>query len=485
MAIVASCACRRGSNEGASSVDVPAVAPAPKRVRPPAAAGQFYPADADALRAAVSKVLNAAPRVVTGRASIVLTPHAALTYSGGIAGKAFRQLDAGFSRAVIIAGNHNGEARYAGVSVERSTHWRMPGLEVRVSPAAADLLGRANFVDVPEAHTMYMIEIELPFLSAVNSGRPFEIVPLVAGTLPRSATRDVAHELARLADATTVFVFSVDLSHYYTWDQAVALDQACLSALERMDADGVARCDTDATQVLMVMTELAAGLGLSPRRIDYANSGDVTGDKTRVVGYGAMAYEDAFQLGPPERAALLALARDSMAAYVRDGRTPAVPDSLATRFPRLGAVRGAFVTLRKAGELRGCIGTLEAHRPLAQDVAENAVNAAVHDGRFPPVRADEIPNIDLSISVLDTPRPLSDASLRGDALTAWLGLKHPGLIISFHGRRSTFLPEVWDEIPESGQFLQALCLKQGSPPSCWRDSDAAFQIYGVQHFAEK
>jgi AmmeMemoRadiSam system protein B/AmmeMemoRadiSam system protein A len=459
----------------------PPAPPEPRRVRPPAAAGQFYPADPGELQSEVRGFLGKATRTATAPVPMVLTPHAGLRFSGQVAAWAFKQLSPGFNRAVIVAGNHNSDARYAGVSCDRSTHYDVPGLEVKVAAANAELCSHHGFTDVPAAHSMHMIEIELPFLDAVN-GAPFEIVPLVIGSLSRGETRAVAAELAKLADGKTVFVFSIDLSHYYPYDQAVALDRPCLAALERMDADEAARCTTDATQALLVMTELATILNLAPRLVTYANSGDVTGDRSRVVGYGAMAYEDRFDLGDAERGELLRLARRSMESHVRDGRDLEAPPELMSRFPRLGAVRGAFVTLKEHGELRGCVGTLYAQRPLAEDVAENAVYAAVRDNRFPPVSPQELKDIVVSVSALETPRPVKDPG--ADGIVSLLRQSKPGLILTYKDRRSTFLPEVWEDLPEPVQFLSHLCQKQGSPGDCWRDLSTRFETYGSLHFGE-
>ncbi len=453
----------------------------PKRVREPAAAGKFYPADARELDAQVTGFLGKATRAATAPVRMVLVPHAGLEFSGQVAAQSFKQLDPGFERVVIIAANHSNDANYSGLSVDRATHYRVPGLEVKVADDAAGLLKRPGFVDVPLAHTMHMIEIELPFLRAVN-GRPFELVPLVVGRLSPDEARAAAAELARLADPKTLFVVSVDLSHYYSYEQAVVLDRPCLDAIARSDAEGVARCTTDGTQVLFLMNELAARLALTPRLLTYANSGDVSGDKARVVGYGSLVYEDRFELSADEGAALVALGRQALEAAVSEGKVISVPPAVAARWPRLSTPRGAFVTLREAGELRGCIGSLAPSEPLALDVVHNAVNAALRDTRFNPVKAAELPAIALSVSVLDSPRPVAEPT--PDALAQRLGATHPGLILEYRGRRSTFLPEVWDELPQPEQFLRHLCAKQGSAEGCWREKDAAFQAYGSQHFAE-
>ncbi|MBI5548824.1 MAG: AmmeMemoRadiSam system protein A, partial [Deltaproteobacteria bacterium] len=450
--------------------------------RPPAA-GSFYPGDATELKAAVQRLLEAAPKVSSSPVRMVLAPHAGLVYSGAIAAQAFRQLTPGFERVVIVAANHSDQARFQGASPDRATHYQVPGLKVKVAPGTATLFARPGFVEAPAAHAAHMVEIELPFLWHANGGKPFEIVPLIVGRLNRSEAQALAAQLTRLAEPKTLFVFSVDLSHFHPYEEAVALDKPCLDAMARANADDLlSRCDSDGDQVLLTMLELGAGLGLTPRLLAYQNSGDVSQDRSRVVGYGAMVWEERFELGREEQEALLELARRAVETQIRQGRKIAVPPELASRFPRLRTQRGAFVTLRKEGKLRGCIGTLEAHRPLAEDVVENAVHAAIHDTRFSPVAAEELPLLHLDISVLDAPRPLQ--GLAGEALLEHLGERKPGLIIEYQGRRSTFLPSVWEELPEPARFLGHLCRKQGSPEACWKQPQVKLETYGTQSFEE-
>ncbi|MGC4115380.1 MAG: AmmeMemoRadiSam system protein B [Myxococcales bacterium] len=390
LALAALClACQKQTAEAAA-----AKLDAKKVVRPAAEAGRFYPNDAKELSEKVAKVMAAAPKVSKDPVKMVLVPHAGLDFSAQMAANAFKNLTPGFERAVIVAGNHSNQAHFAGASPERSTHWQMPGFEVKVSPVAAQLLGKPGFPDVPATHGNHMVEIELPFLREANGGKPFEIVPLVVGRLSRPEARSLAGELAKLDDPKTVFVFSVDMSHFHPYEEALQLDKPCLDAMARANADDlVARCETDADQVLLTMLELSAKLALTPRVIGYTNSGEtpIIGDKSRVVGYGAMVWEERFELGKEEQVALLGLARQSAETMVRDGKSIELTPELAARYPRLLTQRGAFVTLREDGQLRGCIGTLVANKPLAEDVIENAVHAAIHDSRFKPVTVDELP----------------------------------------------------------------------------------------------
>jgi AmmeMemoRadiSam system protein A len=154
-----------------------------------------------------------------------------------------------------------------------------------------------------------------------------------------------------------------------------------------------------------------------------------------------------------------------------------------SRWPYLAADRACFVTLRKAGDLRGCIGSLEPRRSLIEDVRLNAVSAAVNDTRFQPVGVGELAEIDYEISILDRPRPLQGVTV--NELPDWLGKNKPGLIIEYEGRRSTFLPSVWEDLPDPNQFLERLCRKQGSPGDCWRHPSTKLSVYGSIKFAEK
>jgi hypothetical protein len=140
-----------------------------------------------------------------------------------------------------------------------------------------------------------------------------------------------------------------------------------------------------------------------------------------------------------------------------------------------------FVTLTKHGALRGCIGSLTAHRPLRDDVAANAVNAAVHDPRFPALTLPELREVHLEVSVLSPPEPLPFAS-HADAVSR-LRPRIDGVILEYGSHRGTFLPQVWEQLPHSGDFLAHLIRKAGLPPDWWDDS-ARLSRYTVTAFEE-
>ena len=186
-------------------------------------------------------------------------------------------------------------------------------------------------------------------------------------------------------------------------------------------------------------------------------------------------------LSDPDRRFLLKIARESIAAATSGQPLPALdPAHLSHDLQRLGA---SFVTLtHHGGELRGCIGGLQAVVPLYQDVQEHAAQAALDDYRFPPVTPDEVPGLEIEISILTPPQPL-DYERPGD-LPRRLRPHVDGVIIAQGVRRATFLPQVWDKVPDPELFLSMLCEKMGAHPDTWRRTKLDVQIYQVEEFSE-
>jgi AmmeMemoRadiSam system protein A len=140
------------------------------------------------------------------------------------------------------------------------------------------------------------------------------------------------------------------------------------------------------------------------------------------------------------------------------------------------------VTLTSRGYLRGCVGALEAYQSLAEDVCEHAVAAAFQDYRFPPVQARELKDIEIEISYLTQPEPLKYEN--PDALPKLLRPNIDGVVLRDGGRRATFLPQVWEKIPNPEEFLEELCMKMGAPADLWRRKRLNVMIYQVEEFHE-
>ena len=185
------------------------------------------------------------------------------------------------------------------------------------------------------------------------------------------------------------------------------------------------------------------------------------------------AVAEASEPTAKDKRLLLDLARQTLSWWVTEKTTPQLPAGKLAG--ALGAKLGCFVTLNTHPDrLRGCIGMFSPDTPLAENVISRAVAAATHDSRFPPVRPEELSQIHVEISVLTEPRPLAytDAA---DLLTKLIPNKH-GVILKTRKGSSTYLPQVWESLPEKQQFLSRLCLKHGSLPTCWQQGPERTQV---------
>ena len=285
----------------------------------------------------------------------------------------------------------------------------------------------------------------------------------------------------------TLIVVSTDLSHYLDYDTGRRFDADTRTAIETLDAAALSYDRACGRTPMGGLLLAARARGLSIETLDVRSSGDTAGPRDRVVGYGAWALVEpqadgsaaatAAEAAPdPETAIeamlarhgadLIALARHSIENGLAHGEPLAVdPATVAEPLRHNGA---CFVTLTVDGALRGCIGSPQAWRPLAQDVAENAWRSAFHDPRFPPVSAREWPAVAVALSVLTPPQPFPVRD--EDDLVARLRPDVDGLILGEHGARGLFLPAVWETLPDPREFVRALKRKAGLPPGHWSDA---------------
>lgn len=181
-----------------------------------------------------------------------------------------------------------------------------------------------------------------------------------------------------------------------------------------------------------------------------------------------------------EKQALLRIAREAIENAVRGKSMPLLEKETLT--PTLRENGASFVTLTIHDDLRGCIGALEAYQPLAEDVREHAISAALEDPRFPPVGEKELNRIKIEVSFLTKPQELNYST--GDDLLTKLRPQVDGVILKHGFRRATFLPQVWEKIPEPEEFLSQLCYKMGAKPNLWREAKLQVYVYQVEEFHE-
>jgi AmmeMemoRadiSam system protein B/AmmeMemoRadiSam system protein A len=442
----------------------------------------FYPASAAELGRQVDEMLAAAAGGERAPApKALIAPHAGYVYSGPIAASAYAQIRSqrGRIRRVVLLGPvHRVPVR--GLALPQVERFATPLGEVPIDVASvAALRGLPQVVDSALAHAdEHSLEVQLPFLQRALG--EFSLLPLAVGD---ASAEEVAEVLDRLwGGGETLIVVSSDLSHYLPYEMARRIDRGTVDHLLSLDIELEHERACGATPV--------NGLLLAARRrqlraelLDLRNSGDTAGDRRRVVGYAAVAFRPA----SAARAAvegdeatergrvLLAHARSAIAGALRLAAHPA-PDRGFLQRP--GA---SFVTLRSAGSLRGCIGSLQARRPLGADVRANALAAAFDDPRFAPLRVAEYEQIDVEVSVLSAASPLPVASEYD--LHTRLRAGVDGLILEMGSRRSTFLPQVWDVLPGAREFVDELKRKAGLPREYWSD-ELRFSRYTVEKFTE-
>jgi AmmeMemoRadiSam system protein B len=256
-------------------------------VREPAVAGAFYPDSADSLGAMVDGFLAQATARRLPALRALVCPHAGYRYSGPVAASGFKQL-AGlkFDQVVVMAPSHH--VRFRGVAVPDVDSFGTPLGTIPVSPRARELVLKSPFVlDSAPHQREHALEVELPFLQRVL-GR-FELVPLVFGAVDEA---EVALQLNSLVGPRTLLVASSDLSHYYPYDQANALDRATIDAILRLDVGALASAEACGRSPILALVELGRRRGWKAELLDYRNSGDTSGDRSRVVGYAAIAFRE-------------------------------------------------------------------------------------------------------------------------------------------------------------------------------------------------
>ncbi len=426
-------------------------------LRPPAVAGTFYPGEAQALQGEVDELLENVDslEVRFGHPKVLIVPHAGYIYSGATAAHAYSELAPArglVKRVVLLGPVHRVAVR--GLA--------LPGVEVFATPlggipidadAVRILRDLPQVVTSAPAHAMeHSLEVQLPFLQRVLGN--FSLVPFAVG----DATREqVAEVLERLwGGPETLIVISTDLSHYHEYETALRIDNDTADRIGRLET-GLSHEQACGATPLNGLLALAKKKGLSIRRLSVCNSGDTAGGRGRVVGYSAFALDEGDTVKREEAGrTLIGMARAAIGTRLVSRENPKANG--ASWLTQPGAT---FVTLTREGRLRGCIGSLAPQRPLGVDVIANAQSAAFGDPRFPPMTAAEWSDTQTEVSLLSPARPIRFAD--EDDLLSKIVPGEDGVILEAAGRRGTFLPQVWESLPDKAQFLAQLRIKAGLP----------------------
>lgn len=466
------------------------------KVREAAVAGAFYPGDAQELTTMIDSMLATVhDPPVKGKILAAVAPHAGYIYSGPVAAHTYAALKGHtYKRIVVIAPTHY--VAFAFTSVYNGDAYRTPLGTIPVDKEFARRLARmAPSIELSDkGHTPtaaggeHAIEVQLPWLQRTAGN--FELVPIIMGNQSYEACRALGMALEKLVafekkngeTGETLVLASSDLSHYHSYEDAQTMDRKALAALSAWDEYSMSRnfeariweaCGGAPIVAAMIYAE---HMGAREAEVlQYANSGDTAGDKTRVVGYSAdifvqdeghSAAAPPFTLSHEEKKTLLAIARKSVEHAVGPGLVY-IPD--APKSEILGREYGAFTTLTKDGQLRGCIGYTSAVKPLFMTVRDTASYAALHDPRFPAVTADELPALVYEVSVLSPLRRILDPDQ--------IQVGRDGLLIKNGRHEGLLLPQVPGEFGwDRKTFLEQTCQKAGLHRDCWKEE--ATDIFG-------
>ena len=460
-------------------------------------AGTWYPENPKDLRKQVNAFLKQVPpKPKQDRLVALIVPHAGYRYSGQVAAHAYKLLQARkFETVVIVAPSHR--APFSGVSVYDIGGYSTP---LGTVPLDLELIQTIKSKDsgiryIQNAHrSEHSLEIQLPFIQMLLPEA--KLVPLVMGDQQLKTSMSLAQTLSdSIQGRSVLLVASTDLSHFHSYDEAKKLDRRIMDRVAVMDAEGIyadlAFGLGEACGGGPMMAALLAAKQLGADQSDVlfaANSGDVTGDRSRVVGYMAAALwasadkkidssannvmtSDRIGLNKEEREILHGIAKQSVEAVLYGRKAPVMKDMP----PRLNQTRGVFVTFKKGDHLRGCIGCISGNEPLAQTVSKMAVSAAFRDPRFPPVRKEELPQLSIEISVL--------SPLRKIASPDEIRVGMHGLYMKHGNRAGLLLPQVADRYGwDSMTFLEQTCRKAGLPKSSWKDPKTEIFVFSAEIF---
>jgi len=497
----------------------------------PQVAGRFYPGNETVLKDQINAFFNKVPKqALKGRPLAIISPHAGYQYSGQVAAYGYNAIkDAGFNRVIILAPSHfmSGK-RFRGVSILNVKSFKTPLGVIPVDEDACNQLLNTSEESKPEASASHQaiklfgshegaykgehsLETQLPFLQmALNT---FKLVPIIVGVLIDNDYDQVASTIRPLMDDKTLVVVSSDFTHYgegYSYipfknnieKNIHILDYGAFDKILSKDFDGLRVYRKETGINACGINPIALLLKLLPSEaqgeiLNYDTSGHQSKDFSFSVSYASVLFtkpletksghyipkadtlnnNPSFCLTSKEKVLLLSLARSTLETYIKTGTSPKLDKIEYKLTPRLKENYGVFVTLKKHGELRGCIGYIVPRAPLSQAVIENTINSSARDWRFNPVEANEVSDITIEISVLSQTKKINgpDEFIVGKE----------GILIRKGSASAVFLPQVateqgWDR----AETLCQLCRKAGLFPDAWKDDDMEFFVFTANVFHE-
>lgn len=442
-------------------------------------AGTFYPNEAEKLNKLLESYKEKADNNYKSKAIIV--PHAGYIYSGHAAMQAFQHLE--FNENIfIIAPSH--QEIFDNIVLPEYSYFETPLGSIEVNNRLIkDITEKfPSTISNEVFEKEHSVEVQLPFLqnmflpqkhsaaeivmSFTKYGKKFKIVPILVGRCDYRMIADIIEEYWE----NSSFVISSDLSHFYPQEQCRQIDTYTATLIESGRNDLFQIEQACGLIGIKGLVEFANRYKWSLIRAEMYNSGDISHDKDRVVGYGSWYMYEGSK-------------NDFIESYYKEYIIDTVKKCLAcavcgqeyipTHIPQVLTEYGAsFVTLNKVNQLRGCIGSVYPTKPLILDLIDNTKNAAFTDPRFEPVVAEEINEIDVSISLLSSIERINFKDEK-DLLSK---IYPYGIILAERSKRAVYLPVVWEQLPDRVVFLNSLKEKAGFSPNYFSRSIEAYKF---------
>ncbi len=479
-------------------------------IREPAVAGKFYPDSPAKLRSAILQFLQDALPAKVKKPVAIIVPHAGYIFSGQICADGFKQVSHEKYDVIVILGTNHTSSSFQKISLYPGSGFRTPLGTAPIDRKVISALIKEDPEDCALDKSLHeaehSVEVMVPFIQVIFPEA--KIVPAVVGSPDMQMCTRFGRALAKvLKNRRALIVASSDLSHYPSAENANFVDRETLATVAKLDPGifqatvksqakrNIPNLHTSICGEAPILATMAAAEALGAIRgvvVSYANSGDMSvGDRSRVVGYGAVVFtaekqyegipaakpsQEAMtasgELTPADKKALLAFARKTISGIFA---TTTVP--LARGFDaRLQQPSGVFVTLRKKGDLRGCIGRMVSDEPLVRLVGIMSLQAAFNDRRFTQLTADELKDIEIEISVLT---PMKRVAGADDIVVG-----RDGVLLTKDDHSAVFLPQVATEQGwNREQMLDHLCLKAGLTAGSWKKG-AKFSTFQAIVFSE-
>lgn len=448
-------------------------------------AGSFYPESPDEL----NNLLESFKEIQTFdyKSKAIIVPHAGYVYSGHATMAAFQHLEAS-ENFFIIAPSHHED--FNNIALPEFTYFETPLGNIEVNnKLIAEIAEKFPSIVADEVfENEHSIEVQLPFIqnlfmphkqNAVDFvknlkklGKKIRIIPILVGNCDYRLISDLISTYWE----NSSFIISSDLSHYYTQQQCRQIDTYTATVIETGRIEFLEQQQACGLIGIKGLVDFANNNECAMIRAEMYNSGDISSDKDKVVGYGSwFMYEDSRNdfIETYFSKYVLKTAKASIIASINQEEF--IPHKIPAVLTQFGA---SFVTLKLNGELRGCIGSVYPTKPLILDIIDNAKNAAFQDPRFEPLTVEELEGLEISVSILSAIERIDFKDERD-----LLSKIHPhGVILVERDKRAVYLPVVWEQLPDKEIFLNSLKEKAGLPPNYFSKTIEAYKFDAIEIF---